>query len=42
VIQISDADRAALIAKAREAWAGWAQRGGPLARKVLDIASATK
>lgn len=42
VVRLSEADRKTLVAKAKEAWAGWAQRSGPLARKFLDVAGATK
>ena len=42
IIQLSDADRNALVAKAREAWAGWAQRGGPLSKRLLDKALSVK
>lgn len=42
IVNISDADRDTLTARAKEAWAGWAQRSGALARRLLEVAQATK
>lgn len=42
VLTLSDADRTALVAKAKEAWAGWAQRSGALSRRLLDVAQNVK
>ncbi len=42
IVTLSEADRAAMIVKAKEAWGGWAQRSGPLARRLLEVAQSVK
>ena len=42
IVRLSESDRSALVAKAREAWTGWAQRGGSLSKRLLDAATSTK
>ena len=42
IVRLSESDRSALVTKAHEAWAGWAQRGGGLSKRLLDAAVSTK
>ena len=42
IIRLSDSDRSALVGKARDAWTGWAQRGGSLSKRLMDAAMSTK
>ena len=42
IARLSESDRQALVTKARQAWSGWAQRGGPLSKRLLDIAATVK
>ena len=42
IVRLSDADRSTLVGKARDSWAGWAQRSGPLSKRLMDAATSTK